>query len=296
MGILDALKATPFVVKAIRLPRVAASSISGASLAVSGLLLQVLFRNPIVGPYILGISSGASLAVSLVIMGGFTFGFRFIPPYIISFSAFLGAAATMAVVLLVASRVKDLVTLLVIGLMVAYTASSVSSFLVALAEKEEVHRFVLWSLGSFSGIKWGEIGVLFTTLAISIPFLIYLIKPLNALHLGEEYARTMGVDVKRARVWIVFVSSALAGAVTSFAGPVAFVGLATPHMARLFFRTSDSKYLIPACLLLGASVTSLCDLLSRTLFSPIELPISATTSLFGAPLVIFLVLKRRALI
>ena len=296
MGVLDALKATPFVVRAIRLPRVVASSISGASLATSGLLLQVLFKNPIVGPYILGVSSGASLAVSLVIMGGFTFGFRFIPPYIISFSAFLGAAATMAVVLLVASRVKDPITLLVVGLMVAYVSSSVSSFLVALAEKEEVHRFVLWSLGSFSGIKWGEIGVLFLALMVSIPFLIYLMKPLNAFYLGEEYARTMGVDVKKARLWIVFLSSALAGVVTSFAGPVAFVGLAVPHMARLIFGTSDSKHLIPACLLLGASVTSFCDLLSRTLLSPIELPISATTSLFGAPLVVFLVLKRRAMV
>lgn len=280
------------VIWQIRLPRSLATLFGGAALATSGLLLQVFFRNPIVGPYVLGISSGATLLVALVMLTGLYLGL-FLHPLALSVAAFLGALGVMVIVLAVAARVKNVVTLLVIGLMMGYLCSAVSSILIALAEKERVHGFVLWTLGSFSGFTHEELVVL---CGLSIPLLLLsllLVKPLNAFLLGEDYARSMGLNVFSFRAAVITVASALAGVVTAFAGPVAFIGLAVPHMARLSLGTSDNKILLPATMLLGAAVTSLCDLVARMALSPVELPISAITSFFGAPVVIGLLLKRR---
>ena len=280
----------------IRMPRIFSAMFCGGYLAVAGLLLQVFFRNPIVGPYILGISSGASMMVGLVMLAGFGMGVMGIHPFILSITAFCGASLVMVIIVTMASRIKNIITLLIIGLMIGYLCNAVTSILIAFAEKEQVKGFVLWQMGSFSGFTWQELELI---VFAGIPLLAgaYLMsKPLNAFLLGEDYAKTMGVNIKIFRCLIVTVSSALSGLVTAFAGPVAFIGLAVPHMARLMFRTSNNRVIIPASILTGAIVTVACDLVARTMFSPVELPLSAITSFFGAPVIIILLFRRRAVI
>lgn len=283
-----------FIIWKLRIPRALGSVLGGGFLAVSGLLLQVYFRNPIVGPYILGISSGATLMVAVVMLTTLHLGFIEVSPYLTTLAALLGAYAMMFVVLGIAVRIRSAVTLLVTGLMVGYVCHAATSLLLAFAEKERIKGFVLWEMGSFAGFRWSEVGVLLL-LGGSLLFLIFLLaKPLNAFLLGEECASTMGVNIRFFRLLILFCSSSLAGIVTAFAGPVAFIGLAVPHMARLCFGTSDSRLLVPATMILGGVVTSLCDLLARLVFSPVELPLSAITAFFGAPLVVGLLFKKGA--
>ncbi|MBU1056028.1 MAG: iron ABC transporter permease [Proteobacteria bacterium] len=277
----------------IRIPRAIAAVLGGAYLAVSGLLLQVYFRNPIVGPFILGISSGATVMVSFVMLTTLTVGMTVLSPFMTTIAAFAGAYGVMLIVVAVASRVKSGVTLLIVGLMMGYLCSAVTAILTALAEKEKIKGFVLWQLGSFSGFKWNEISVMLFLGGLILVLIYMLSKPLNAFLLGEEYAASMGVNIRRFRILILLFACALAGMVTSVAGPVAFVGLAVPHMARLGFGTSDNRILIPGACLMGALVTSLCDLIARMLLSPVELPLSAITAFFGAPVVIGLLIKRR---
>lgn len=277
----------------IRIPRAIAAILGGAFLAVSGLLLQVYFRNPIVGPFILGISSGATVMVSIVMLTTLTVGMTVLSPFMTTIAAFAGAYAVMLVVVSVASKVKSGITLLIVGLMMGYLCHAVTSILTALAEKEKIKGFVLWQLGSFSGFKWSEISILFFCGGLILLVIYLLSKPLNAFLLGETYAASMGVNIRRFRVMILLCACALAGMVTSMAGPVAFVGLAVPHMARLIFQTSDNRILVPGACLVGALVTSLCDLIARMVLAPVELPLSAITAFFGAPIVIGLLLKRR---
>lgn len=282
-----------FIVWKIRLPRAIAAMIGGSFLAVSGLLLQVYFRNPIVGPFILGISSGATMMVSVVMLTTLVIDLQIMSPIVTTLAAIIGAYGVMMVVVAIASRVKSGITLLIVGLMMGYLCHSVTSVLQALAEKEQVKGFVLWQLGSFSGFKWGEIQLL-VSIGLVLLLLIYaLSKPLNAMLLGEEYALSMGININRFRILVLFAACAMAGMITAMAGPVAFIGLAVPHMARMIFSTSDNRLLIPACLLLGGVVTSLCDFIARTVMSPVELPLSAITALFGAPIVISLLFKKR---
>nr|WP_321467459.1 iron ABC transporter permease [uncultured Desulfobulbus sp.] len=277
----------------IRIPRAIAAVFGGAYLAAAGLLLQIYFRNPIVGPYILGISSGATLMVSFVMLTSVTVGWTLFTPFISTLAAFAGAYGVMLIVLAIASRVKGGVTLLIVGLMMGYLCGAVSAILTAFAEKDKIKGFVLWQLGSFSGFKWDEIWLLLIV-GGGILVLLYLqSKPLNAFLLGEEYAASMGVNIRRFRLLILLCSCALAGMVTSMAGPVAFVGMAVPHMARLGFGTSDNRILVPGACLMGGLVASLCDLIARSIMAPVELPLSAITAFFGAPIVILLLLKRR---
>ncbi|MGO0121845.1 FecCD family ABC transporter permease [Desulfothermobacter acidiphilus] len=278
------------VVVKIRLPRALGALLGGAALGVSGLLLQVFFRNPIVSPYVLGISSGASLAVGILALSTLTAGLS-LAPSLLALAAFTGAFTVTAAVTALAPRTRSVVTLLVIGLMFGYVASAVTSILLAFAERERVHGFYLWTFGSFAAMDWGKVAVLAVA---GLPLLFFsslLGKALNAYQGGEEYALSVGINVRRFRVAVVVLSSALAGLVTAFAGPVAFIGLAVPHLARLILRTADNRMLIPAVILLGAAVTGICDLMARQLFCPVELPITAVTSLFGAPLVIGFLLK-----
>ncbi len=285
------------IVKDVRMPRTFAAVIGGALLAVSGLFLQVFFRNPIVGPYVLGISSGATLVVGLVILAGYViFKLTFLSPYVIFIAAFIGALLVTFFISIAASVVRSAVTLLIIGLMISYICTAVTNVLIAFAEKERVHAFVLWTLGSFAGYLWDQVS--FTYIA-SIPLLIIsicLLKDLNVLLLGEEYAKSMGVNIKYVRLAVVTTASLLTALVTGFAGPVAFIGLAVPHMARLLFKTSDVRVLFFASLLIGGIITVACDTAARLIFAPIELPISAVTSLFGAPIVIALLIKRRVVL
>ncbi len=281
-----------FVVWKIRIPRAMASILGGAYLAVAGLLLQVFFRNPIVGPFILGISSGATLVVSLVMLTALGFGMPGLNPFLVTLAAFIGASGAMILVVGIASRVKSGVTLLIAGLMIGYLCHAVTSVIIAFAEAENVKGFILWQLGSFSGFKGSELNVMIFAGGLLLILAFGLSKPLNAFLLGEEYACSMGVNIKLFRILILFCSCGLAGLVTSFAGPVAFIGLAVPHITRLIFSTSDNRILIPGSVLLGGTITCFCDLIARSLFAPVELPISAITSFFGAPIVIILLLKR----
>lgn len=281
------------IVWRIRLPRTIAAMMGGGTIAVSGLLLQIFFRNPIVDSYVLGVSSGSTLFIALFMLGGFTFGVSTLSPYFIFFGAFLGAIVVTIIVLLFAYKIKSVVTLLVIGLMIGYLCSAATGLLMTFADTEKIKGFVLWTMGSFAGFTWAQVRVL---LIIGIPFLFlaFLIsKPLNAFLLGEDYAKSMGVNIRLFRIFIICISSVLTAVVTAFAGPVAFIGMSIPHIARLSFRTSDNRVLVPALFLLGAVITGLCDLAARTLLAPAEIAISTVTSFFGVPIVVWLLLKRR---
>jgi len=282
------------IVVDLREPRTLAAAVGGAALAVAGLIFQVLFRNPIVGPYVLGISSGATLMVGIVILLGSLIGITTILPHTIILAALLGSYLVTAIVLLAATVVRSVVTLLVIGLMVGYMCGAATNILITLAQSRQVHAFIMWTLGSFSAITWS--GVLWmTTLCLPLMIVsILLSKPLNLLLLGEDYAKTMGLEVRKFRIIIVGLASTLTAIVTAYAGPVGFIGVAIPHLARILTRTSNNFVLVPVTALVGASVTVICDVLARGVIIPnIELPINAVTSLFGAPLIIGLLLKRR---
>ncbi len=281
------------IVWKIRLPRALAGVLCGGFLAVSGLLLQVYFRNPVVGPFILGISSGATLMVSLVMLTTLTMQLSIMTPFITTLAAMVGAYGVMIIVVAIASKVKSGITLLIVGLMMGYLCHAVTSVLTALAEKEQVKGFVLWQLGSFSGFKWNEIYLLMIVGGLLMVGVFLLSKPLNAILLGEEYALSMGINIRVFRILILLCACALAGMITAMAGPVAFIGLAIPHMARMVFSTSDNRILIPATLLMGALVASGCDYIARSLLSPVELPLSAITAFFGAPIVISLLMKKK---
>jgi iron complex transport system permease protein len=280
------------IVWKIRLPRSLAAITGGAAIAVSGLLLQVFFRNPVVDAYVLGVSSGATLLMALVTLGGFTLGLAAMSPMYLFLGALMGALGVTAVILVLAYRVRSPVTLLVIGLMIGYLCSAATGLLTTFADNEKLKGFMIWSLGSFSGFTWPQVKMV---ILISVPFLflaLLISKPLNSFLLGEDYAKSMGVNTKLFRLFIILVSSVLTAAVTAFAGPVAFVGMAVPHISRLSLRTSDNRLLVPATILLGGMITALCDLTARTILAPAELTISTITSFFGVPIVIWLLMKR----
>ncbi len=282
-----------YIVFEVRMPRTFAAAIAGASLAVSGLLLQTYFRNPLAGPYVLGISSAASFGVALYILAGVILvpNFSFYAPAFVV-SALLGSAIAILVLVLVAAKVRSGVTLLIVGLMIGYAFSAVDQILITFANARNVQIYILWSFGTFSGVTWSYLEFMLIILLPVIVSSFFLSKSLNALLLGEEYAKTMGINVKVVRIAIMCISAILTAVVTAYCGIIAFVGLAVPHIVRLFFKTSNHFILIPASALAGASITVLCDIIARMLLNPIELPISVVTSLFGAPIVIYLVINR----
>jgi iron complex transport system permease protein len=282
-----------YILLKIRIPRIIASLVGGGFLAVSGLLMQVCFRNPIVGPYILGISSGATLTVGIAMLSSFSLGFAGISPYMTVFASFTGALGVMIIIVAVASKMKSVISLLLIGIMMGYIAGAVTNILIAFANKEKIKGFILWGNGSFAGFSWHEIHILLITGFSILTFIYFLSKPLNAFLLGEDYAQSMGVNIKVFRLLIIILACAIASLVTAFAGPIGFVGMAVPHMSRILFKTQDNRVLIPGCLLLGGIIGSLCDLVARTAFAPAELPLSAITAIFGAPIIISLLLRRR---
>lgn len=280
------------IVMNIRLPRALATVVGGSCLAVSGLLLQIFFRNPIVEPYVLGISSGATLFVGLVVLGGYSFGAKYITPMLLFGGAFIGAMIVMIVVVFAAKKVKNVTTLLIIGMMAGFICSAMTSILTAFADKEEVHGFMMWTMGSFSGFSWSQVKCLYL---LGVPFILLsfiLSKPLNAMLFGENYAISMGLSIKKIRMIIILIASVLTATITAFAGPISFVGLAVPHMVRITFGTSDNRILIPGVIISGALMTGVCDLGARMLLAPIELPLSAITSLIGAPIVVYLLLRK----
>ena len=291
-GDIDPSDTNFLIIRRIRLPRALAGIAGGAALAIAGFLLQTYFSNPIVEPYVLGISSGSSLFVGLVILGGFNFGFKSITPVFLFIGAFLGAMMIMAVILFAAVRVKNMITLLIIGLMAGYICGAATSILSAYAERERLASFSMWSMGSFAGFTRLHVQILYAIIVPMLVLVFLLAKPLNAMNMGDNYAKSMGINIRYVRYTIILISSVLTAAVTAFAGPVSFIGLAVPHICRIIFHTSNSRILIPASILGGALMAGLCDLAARNIVSPVELPLGAVTAIIGAPVVVFLLTRK----
>lgn len=276
----------------IRLPRALAAAILGGALGLSGYLLQTFFHNPIAGPFVLGISSGAKLVVALVMV--FFLGHAVkISSAVLILAAFVGAFLSMGFVLLMSRAVNKMSMLIVSGVMIGYICSAITDFVVTFAEDADIVNLHNWSKGSFSGISWENVSVMAAVVGLASLFVFCLAKPIGAFQLGEGYAKTMGVDIGGLKVALVVLSSILAACITAFAGPVSFVGIAVPHLVKQLFATAKPLVMIPACFLGGGTFCLFCDLLARTLFAPTELSISTVTAVFGAPVVIVLLWKRQ---
>jgi iron complex transport system permease protein len=284
-----------YIVTDLRLPRAIMAVLTGAGLAIAGLLMQTLFRNPLAGPFVLGISSGAGLGVALVIMGTTALGLGAISGFGIITASVIGSLAVLLLIILMSLRIKDTMGLLIVGLMVGSLSSAVVGILSYFSSSEELQRYVFWSLGSLGSINWDDLLIIGLLFVIAMLLLIWIIKPLNALLLGESYALSLGINIKKTRWIIIIITSILAGSITAFAGPIAFIGLAVPHLARLLLPSVNHKILIPTALLLGATLLLFCDLVSQLPFSNYSLPINAVTSLLGAPLIIWLIMRKRNL-
>ena len=280
------------IVMQIRLPRALAAIVLGGALSLSGYLLQTFFHNPIAGPYTLGISSGAKLAVSLLLILFLGQAYRISSVGMI-LAAFAGAMLAMGFVLLMSRVVDQMYMLIVSGVMIGYICSAITDFVVTFADDANIVNLHNWSRGSFSGIQWENIGVM-AIVVFSASFLVFLLsKPISAYQMGEAYAGNMGLNIRRFRAVLVLLSSVLSACVTAFAGPVSFVGIAVPHMVKALLQTAKPILMIPACFLGGGVFCLFCDLLARTLFAPTELAINTVTAIFGAPVVIFIMIYRK---
>jgi len=285
-------KSWEIIVWQFRLPKALTALLVGAGLSVSGLLMQTLFRNPLADAYILGISSGASLGVALLILAGIGFT-SFAGQWAIALSAVVGAVASMVLVLLVATRVHQVVSLLIIGLMLGNGIGALIVILQSFSNKEELQRFAHWTYGSLGGVDWEKISIFAPCLLIGLFLSIFLSKPLNALLLGDNYALSMGLNIQKTRLHIILITSLMTGCITAFCGVIGFVGLAVPHMCRYLFDTSEHKILLPACALAGAALMLACDILCQVPYSPHVLPINAITALVGVPVVVWVILRKR---
>ena len=269
----------------------------GSGLGISGLLMQTLFRNPLAGPFVLGISSGASLGVALVILGAGLFGGVFstllISKWSIVIAASLGSFLVLLAVLIVSSKVKDTMAILIIGLMFGSITAAVVSVLSYFSSAEQLQQYIFWGFGSVGNLSWQELFIFFLIYSVGIILSILSIKGLNTLLLGENYAKSLGLNIKQSRFIIIVATSLLAGTITAFAGPIAFIGLAIPHITRQIFNTSNHKILLPAVLLFGAIIMLICDSIAQLPTSDYTLPINAITSLLGAPVVIWLLVRKR---
>lgn len=275
----------------VRMPRMLLAAILGGALAVSGFLLQSFFRNPIAGPFVLGISSGAKMIVGLTMI--FIAGSIDMSPAVLVIAAFIGSLLITAIVLLFSQKVKNMELLLVIGIMVGYICSAVTDMAVTFASEQDIVNLKYWSMGTFSGKGWDSV---VTAAVICAPALLaswLLSKPMGAYALGEGYANSMGVAVKPFRLVLILLSSLLSACVTALAGPISFVGIAVPHITRTLLKSSKPALVIPAAFLAGAVFCVFCDLIARTVFSPTELNIGTVTSIFGAPVVIWMMISRR---
>lgn len=282
-----------------RLPQALTALLAGAALAVAGLLMQTLFRNPLADPSMLGISSGASLGVGIVILltgaisGTAVSSFGWWSTIGVSLAAFIGAVMVLFVMLAFSSRMKDMTTLIIIGLMIAYLAGSITDILKFFSLKEDIHAFVIWGMGSFSGVGTSKMPIFATSIIIGLFVTFFLSKNLNILLLGEIYAENLGLNIRKNSVIIILVSGYLTAIVTAYCGPIAFVGLAMPHIARFLFKSSDHRLLIPATMLIGMDMALICNLIARMPGFDGNLPVNAVTAFIGAPIVISVILKSR---
>lgn len=275
------------ILHAIRLPKAITAILAGASLSVAGLIMQTLFRNPLASPYTLGVSSGASLGVALLTMMG-VFSFQ-LSAVSIPIAACIGALLVLLLVLAVSRRVTNNVSLLIVGMMFGSIAGALVSLIQNFANPDALKLFIVWTLGSLSSVGWSDMQLMIPILLIGAVFVLLSLKPLNGLMLGEDYARGLGINVKRTRLYIVLATGLLAGGVTAFCGLIAFIGVAVPHIARGIFRTSNHRVTIPACVLIGGCLLLVCDILCSLAIYP--LPISTISALFGAPVIIWIILK-----
>jgi len=282
-----------------RLPKAVTAIIVGAGLSISGLLMQTLFRNPLAGPFVLGISSGASLGVAVLILGATFLGANLaIYPatnWGIAAAACAGSFLVLTAVMIAANRVRNTMSILIIGLMFGSFTAAIISILAYFSSANALQQYLFWSFGSLGNLNWREITTLFSVFFAGTLMVVFIIKPLNSLLLGENYAESMGVNIKNVRNLTLLATSLLTGAITAFSGPIAFVGLAVPHLTKLLFSTSNHKTLVPAVAISGAIVMLICDGISQVPGSEFTLPINAITSLFGAPIIIWLLVRKRTL-
>ncbi|MBR2203742.1 MAG: iron ABC transporter permease [Prevotella sp.] len=288
-----------YIILESRLPQTVTAMLCGASLAASGLMLQTAFRNPLAGPSILGITNGASLGVAIVMLvtgGTLTLQVSDVGMFLagslaVVVSAFIGAVAVIALLLLASTIVSSNLMLLIVGIMISYLVSSVVSMVHTIANADNIQSYVLWGMGSFNNVTLEQLPLFTALTLVGLLQAVLLIKPLNALMLGDEYARNLGVNVRRVRRWLLLSTGLLTGISTAYCGPVAFIGLAVPHIARLMMRTADHLTLMPVTIVMGAVVALLCNVIS-VLPQHSVLPLNAVTPLFGAPVIIYIILKR----
>ena len=276
----------------IRLPRILAAIILGGALSVSGFLLQTFFGNPIASHFVLGLSSGAKVVVSLVMI--FLLGKSMVASSaVLILAAFVGSMISMGFVLLVAKKVKQMSALIISGIMIGYICSAVTDFVITFADDSNIVNLHNWSMGSFSGMNWENVRMMAVVTAVTVLMVFLMSKPISAYQLGEGYAQNMGVNIKLFRVALILLSSILSACVTAFAGPISFVGIAVPHLVKSLLKTARPLLVIPACFLGGAVFCLFCDLIARTAFAPTELSISSVTAVFGAPVVIYIMIRRK---
>lgn len=282
-----------------RLPKAISGMLAGGGLAISGLLMQTLFRNPLAGPFVLGLSSGASLGVAILILGAGAFGGFFstllLSQWSLVVASALGSFLVLLAVLAVTFRIKDTMAILIIGLMFGSVTTALVSVLSYFSNAEQLQQYIFWSFGSLGNQSWTGVMILGICFLIGLLLSIASSKSLNALLLGENYAKSMGLHIKRTTFVVILATSILAGGITAFVGPIAFVGLAVPHLARQFFKTSNHLILLPAVLFCGALLMLICDTIAQWPFSEFTLPINAITSIIGAPVVIWLLVRKRKL-
>lgn len=288
-----------YIIVHYRLPKAITAMIAGSGLALSGLLMQTLFRNPLAGPYILGLSSGASLGVALVIMGSSLLGLSasafFTSEWSLVIAASAGSFLVMLAVIAASVRMKNTMAILIIGIMFAALTGAVVNILSYFSPSEELQRYVFWAFGSLGNQSWTEMIMLSIFWALGIVLSIFCLKSLNALLLGEKYAQSLGINLKQNRIMVIVATSILAGSITAFAGPIAFIGLAVPHLVRLVIPTANHLILTPAVIIGGAILMLICDSIAQLPGSELTLPINAVTSIFGAPLVIWLLIRKKKL-
>ena len=300
LGKETSVESWEYIILHYRLPKAITALLAGGGLAVSGLLMQTLFRNPLAGPFVLGLSSGASLGVALLILGAGTlsgfWGIVLMGQWSLVIASALGSFLVLLAVLSVTFKIKDTMAILIIGLMFGSVTAAVVAVLSYFSKAEQLQQYIFWSFGSLGNQSW--YGILILTLCCLVGWILSVLssKSLNALLLGENYAKSMGLSIKRITFIVILATSILAGSITAFAGPIAFVGLAVPHLTRQFFKTSNHFYLMPAVLLCGSILMLICDTIAQLPHSDYTLPINAVTSLVGAPVVIWLLIRRRKLL
>lgn len=286
---------TARIIRDIRLMKAVVALVAGAALAVSGLQMQTLFRNPLAGPYVLGVSSGASLGVAIFILGapmlGLT-GHAWLSSLGVAGAAWIGAAATLALVAAISTRIKDIMVILILGMMISSGVSAIVQILQYLSAEEALKSFVVWTMGSLGDVTATQLALLLPAVAAGAALSVAAIKSLNMLLLGENYARSMGLDLHRSRSIILLSTTLLAGTVTAFCGPIGFIGLAMPHVARVIFRNADHRTLMPAAALTGAASLLLCDMVAKLL----ALPVNSITALLGIPVVVWVVVRNRNIV